>query len=116
MARRDRSVCTGIMSYPSAPDQPDKALAGLMVKGLANEAAAQLVAHRGDEAYASVEEIWRRADIPSTALERLAEADAYRGIGLDRRRALWAVKGLADEALPLFAAADAGRRPQPEVV
>ncbi len=87
-----------------------------MVKGLANEAAARLVAHRGDEEYRSVEEIWRRADIPSAALERLAEADAYRGIGLDRHGALWAVKGLADGALPLFAAADAGRRPQPEVV
>ena len=87
-----------------------------MVKGLANEAAARLVAHRGDEEYATVEEIWRRADIPPSALERLAEADAYRSIGLDRRGALWAVKGLADGALPLFAAADAGRRPQPEVV
>ena len=64
-----------------------------MVKGLANEAAARLVAHRGDEEYGSVEEIWRRADIPSAALERLAEADAYRGIGLDRRGALWAGQG-----------------------
>ena len=86
------------------------------VKGLANEHAAQLVAHRGDEPYASVEETWRRTNIPPTALERLAEADAFRGIGLDRRQALWQVKGLAGGVLPLFAAADAGGRPRPELV
>ncbi|MGI4798715.1 MAG: OB-fold nucleic acid binding domain-containing protein, partial [Janthinobacterium lividum] len=87
-----------------------------MAKGLANEHGAQLVANRGTIPYGSVEEIWRRADIPAAALERLAEADAFQGMGLDRRQALWQVKGLADNALPLFAAADAGRRPQPELV
>jgi len=86
------------------------------VKGLANEHAAQLVAHRANEPYGSVEETWRRAEIPAAALERLAEADAFRSIGLDRRQALWQVRGLADTVLPLFAAADAGRRPLPEIV
>jgi len=87
-----------------------------MVKGLGNEPAAALVAHRGDQPYEGLEEVWRRASIPAAALERLAEADAFRGLGLDRRQALWAVKGLADTVLPLFAAADAGRRPMPEIV
>ena len=87
-----------------------------MVKGLPNQHGAQLVAHRAGEPYRSVEEVWRRADVPAAALERLAEADAFRGIGLDRRQALWAVKGLADTVLPLFAAADAPRRPLPELV
>jgi error-prone DNA polymerase len=32
------------------------------------------------------------------ALELLAEADCFRALGLDRRQALWTVKGLADEA------------------
>ena len=70
-------------------------------------------------AYCAVEEIWRRAGIPATALERLAEADAFRGIGLDRRQALWQVRGLPDSVLPLFAAADAantGVPPRPELV
>ncbi len=87
-----------------------------LAKRLANQHAAQLVAHRGEAPYGSVEEIWRRADIPAVALERLAEVDAFQGMGLNRRQALWQVKGLADSALPLFAAADAGRRPQPELV
>ncbi|MGI4939905.1 MAG: OB-fold nucleic acid binding domain-containing protein, partial [Janthinobacterium lividum] len=87
-----------------------------MVKGLANGHAAELVTRRGAAPYASVEEAWRRAGVPPSALERLAEADAFRGIGLDRRQALWQVRGLADTVLPLFAAADAGGRPRPEIV
>jgi error-prone DNA polymerase len=87
-----------------------------MVKGLVNEHAAQMVAHRADAPYGSVEEIWRRAGIPAAMLERLAEADAFQALGLDRRAALWAVRGLADTVLPLFAAADGQKRPQPELV
>ena len=49
-------------------------------------------------------------------LERLAEADAFQDLGLGRRAALWAIRGLPDEALPLFAAADAGRAPRPEII
>jgi len=87
-----------------------------MAKGLSNEHGARLVTRRGTMDYASIEELWRRADVPAAALEKLAEADAYQALGLDRRQALWQVKGLADEALPLSAAADLGRRPQPELV
>ncbi len=87
-----------------------------MVRGLANQHGARLAARRGGRAYASVEEAWRRAGVPAAALERLAEADAFRGLGLGRRQALWAVKGLADAALPLFAAADGGGRFLPELV
>jgi len=86
------------------------------VKGLANHDAAQLVAHRGGTPYGSVEEAWRRAGVPPAALERLAEADAFRGIGLNRRQALWQVRGVADSVLPLFAAADAHGPPRPEIV
>ncbi len=86
------------------------------VKGLANADAAQLVTHRGDDPYDSVEQAWRRSGVPPAALERLAEADAFRSIGLDRRQALWQVRGLTDGVLPLFAAADAGRLPRPELI
>ncbi len=45
-----------------------------------------------------------RAGLPRAALVLLAEADALRGLGLDRRAALWQVRGLRDDAqLPLFA-------------
>jgi error-prone DNA polymerase len=43
-----------------------------------------------------------------TALEKLAAADCFRSLGLDRRAALWEVKALAKaKPLPLFAYADA---------
>jgi error-prone DNA polymerase len=37
----------------------------------------------------------------------LAEADAYGSIGVNRGDALWIIKRLSDEVMPLFAAADA---------
>ncbi len=87
-----------------------------MVKGLANKDGAGIVACRGELPFGSVEELWRRAGVPVAALERLAEADAFQSLGLDRRQALWAVRGLHDAAMPLFAAADRDRRPEPELI
>ena len=79
-----------------------------MVKGLANAHAAAIVAARADQPFASVDDLWRRAGVPSAALVQLAEADAFRpSLGLARREALWAIKALRDEPLPLFAAAAA---------
>jgi hypothetical protein len=45
--------------------------------------------------------------VPVSALERLADADTFGSIGLSRREAL-GVRALAEEPLPLFAAADQG--------
>jgi error-prone DNA polymerase len=58
--------------------------------------------------YPSPEMIQRRADVPKAALVLLAEADAMRSIGLDRREASWHIRRLPDaETLPLFEHADA---------
>jgi len=47
----------------------------------------------------------RQTELPRRALIILAEADAFRSFGMDRREALWAVRRLPDDtALPLFAA------------
>jgi len=79
-----------------------------MVKGLANAHGAAIVATRADQTFASIDDLWRRAGVPSAALVQLAEADAFRpALGLARREALWAIKGLRDEPLPLFAVASA---------
>jgi error-prone DNA polymerase len=79
-----------------------------MVKGLANIQAASIVAARADRPFLSVDDLWRRAGVPSVSLVQLAEADAFRpALGLVRREALWAIKALRDEPLPLFAAASA---------
>jgi error-prone DNA polymerase len=50
--------------------------------------------------------MWRRSGVPAASLVELAEADAFLpSLGLQRRDALWAIKALRDEPLPLFAAA-----------
>jgi error-prone DNA polymerase len=92
---------------PTADDGRFAVRLGLrMVKGLGNAEAARLVSCREDRPFASVDDLWRRADIPAVALVELAEADSFQfSLGLARREALWAIKALRDEPLPLFAAA-----------
>uniref|UniRef100_UPI001E3B519F error-prone DNA polymerase n=1 Tax=Paracoccus binzhouensis TaxID=2796149 RepID=UPI001E3B519F len=88
-----------------------------MVKGLANAHAAAIVAARGDENFTSIADLWRRAGVPVAALDQIAAADGFRpAFGLARREAQWAIKGLRDEELPLFAAAsDREGRTVPEL-
>lgn len=71
------------------------------VKGL-NEADMQvLVAARG-KGYTGINALLD-AGVPQAALEKLADADAFRSIGLDRRQALWEVSALQDHPEALFA-------------
>jgi len=76
------------------------------VRGLANIHGAAIASARGDRHYASIEEVWRRAGVPRSAIERLAEADAFHGFDSNRRDGLWEVRGLDEAPLPLFAAVD----------
>jgi error-prone DNA polymerase len=78
-----------------------------MVRGLSNLHAARILAARADAPFDSIEDVWRRSGVPVAALEKLADADAFASLGLDRRQALWRVRGLGETPLPLFAAADA---------
>jgi error-prone DNA polymerase len=62
---------------------------------------------RAPGGFRSVEDLATRARLYGRPMRALADADAFRSIGLDRRAALWAVRRLPDDApLPLFAAAD----------
>ncbi|KAA2233141.1 error-prone DNA polymerase [Salinarimonas soli] len=63
--------------------------------------------HRPGEPFDSIEALKRRTGLPVAALERLADADAFGSLGLSRRDALWAIRGLSGAPLPLFEAADA---------
>ncbi|WP_081159793.1 error-prone DNA polymerase [Ensifer aridi] len=77
-----------------------------LVRGLATADAARIVAARADEPFASVDDMWRRSGVPVASLVELAEADAFLpSLRLERRDALWAIKALRDEPLPLFMAA-----------
>jgi DNA polymerase III alpha subunit len=79
------------------------------IKGFAEDDATALVAARG-RGYDSVRDLWLRSGLTRTAIERLAEADAFRSLGLDRRDALWAARALGGgklrDRLPLFDVAE----------
>jgi error-prone DNA polymerase len=76
------------------------------IDGLHFEAARALLAAR-DRPYADVEDLKARSGINVPAVRRLAAADAFRSMGLDRRQALWDSRTLrAAPDLPLFAFAD----------
>lgn len=72
----------------------------------------RIVAARQRRPFASLEDFARDTALPKRALILLADADAFRSIGLDRRAALWAVRRLPDDVpLPLFEAATAREQP-----
>ncbi|MGY2908252.1 error-prone DNA polymerase [Bradyrhizobium sp. URHC0002] len=88
----------------------------------ATDWADRIVAARTRRPFTSLEEFARDTGLPKRALILLADADAFRSIGLDRRAALWAVRRLPDDVpLPLFQAAvareqpDENARPLPEM-
>ncbi|RZN15049.1 error-prone DNA polymerase [Bradyrhizobium sp. Leo121] len=72
----------------------------------------RIVAARQRRPFTSLEDFARDTGLPKRALILLADADAFRSIGLDRRAALWTVRRLPDDVpLPLFEAAVAREQP-----
>ncbi len=87
----------------SPPVPPLKGEGGLpvrlglrQIKGLKEEEVIRLVDARSSGA-CTLEDLAVAARLSRRTLELLAEADALRSLGLDRREGLWAVKGLAPE-------------------
>jgi len=74
-------------------------------QGLREERMLQLVTKRG-AGYDSVRDVWLRSGLTPSEIERLADLDGFRSLGLDRRDALWATRSLnrvgGREDLPLF--------------
>ncbi|NVD28104.1 DNA polymerase III subunit alpha [Parasphingorhabdus flavimaris] len=62
---------------------------------------------RAARPFRTIEELAHKADLPARALRLLADADACRSLGLDRRQALWEVRRTPVNTLPLFEAAQA---------
>jgi error-prone DNA polymerase len=81
-------------------------------KPKAEDWAERIVAARARRPFTSLEDFARDTALPKRALILLADADAFRSIGLDRRAALWAVRRLPDDVpLPLFEIATAREQP-----
>lgn len=77
------------------------------IEGL-RETDAQTIVDRRGAGYDSIRDLWLRTGLSPAVLERLARADVFRALGLDRRAALWAIRGLQragdQDDLPLFRA------------
>jgi error-prone DNA polymerase len=84
-----------------------------LVSGL-SKADAEAIARAKQAGFVTLDDFAARTGLPVHKLKILAEADAFRSIGLDRRQALWAVSRYAVtgtpaallKCLPLFAAAE----------
>ncbi len=102
-----RPVCINNSGWDNALEQRnDGALAIRLgfrqIKGFSEEEADWIVAARGN-GYPDPQSVWQRAGLSSAALERLAEADAFVSMEMDRRDALWQVKAIGrQKPLPLF--------------
>jgi error-prone DNA polymerase len=89
------------------PDEPREA----------DDWADRIVAARSRRPFASLEDFARDTALPKRTLILLADADAFRSIGLDRRAALWAVRRLPDDLpLPLFETAAAREQPDEQAL
>jgi error-prone DNA polymerase len=88
-----------------------------LIHGLNEDELKKLIAARGN-GFSSIERLAAIAGLSRFTIERLAEADSFRSLGLDRRAALWAARRLDvigvhaarrmtsaknEEALPLLA-------------
>jgi error-prone DNA polymerase len=86
-------VEAGTQCRSTAP-QPALRLGLCLVKGLAKAAAERLVAARGQRAFASVDDLARRANLNAHDMHALAAAGALAGLSGHRRDALWDVSGI----------------------
>jgi error-prone DNA polymerase len=81
------------------------------VKGFGETSAEGLLAARGTgnaRPFSDIEDFCRRSRLMPAAIERLAKANAFGSMGLSRRQALWAVRRLNPDQLPLFAESGEG--------
>ncbi len=76
------------------------------ITGFSEDDARKIESVRGD-GFDSIRDLWLRTGLKPAALEKLAQADAFRSLGVDRRDALWAIRALRragdKDDLPLFA-------------
>ena len=106
-----------ILEEPSGGTRAAVRLGLREVDGLKAEDAALLLQYRSQRKPMSIVSL-HAFGVPVSGLEKLAAADCFRSLGLDRRAALWEVKALAKaRSLPLFAFADTREQgEEPEVL
>jgi error-prone DNA polymerase len=72
------------------------------VSGLGEEEGLRIMAARAQAAFANVEDLSRRAELDTHAMQCLAGSDALSSLAGERRDAIWAVAGVDTRATPLL--------------
>jgi error-prone DNA polymerase len=83
-------------------DQPALRMGFRLIGGFSTAVAERLTAARRAAPFRSILDVSRRGHVSKALLARLAAADAFGSIGLDRRAALWKALAIGED-LPLFA-------------
>jgi error-prone DNA polymerase len=100
-----KQIDASLLPSPPAAEGAHRADEGLAARSYPSSGAMRHLLPQGEKEI-SIATLHRQG-LPVSALEKLAEADCFRSLGLDRRAALWEVKALAKaKPLPLFAFAD----------
>jgi error-prone DNA polymerase len=85
-----------------------------LVAGLSEKDATLIVKSRG-AGYTSLEEIVLRSDCSRLAIDRLAQADAFASMRLNRRPALWRAGAVERDMPPLFRTVQTGLFEDPKI-
>jgi error-prone DNA polymerase len=99
-----RPIDVNASHWDNAIEQNPLRLGLRQLDGFREVWAQAIVAHRP---FASIEDLARRAALPPAAVHLLADADAVRSLGFDRREGAWEARRTPSDELPLFAAAKA---------
>jgi len=99
-----RPIDVNSSGWDNAIEQGTLRLGMRQIDGFREVWAHAIVQHRP---FASIEDMARRASLPSPAIHLLADADAVRSLGFDRREGAWEARRTPSDELPLFAAANA---------
>lgn len=83
------------------------------VKGIRQQEMEVLIAGRA-EPYKAIHLI-RDVGVSQAALERLADADAFRSMGMDRRQAMWEASALSDRPMGVFEGQQSASTFEPDV-
>jgi len=95
--RQDKKVERG--NEEAGANTPALRLGLRLIDGLRKAEAEKLMKARKKQGkhhpFTSIDDLWRRSGIEHATLQKLASADAFRSIGLDRRQALWEVRAIS---------------------
>jgi error-prone DNA polymerase len=119
----NHSVWNATLEHTGGPIAHALRLGFREIKGVSETHATIIADARGD-GFASLDDFATRTKLPVAVLTKLADADAFGSIGLDRRQALWAIARFFETGtpqqllsdMPLFAAQDAAPLPDDETV